>query len=93
MGATADPSTVPSCTGTIVCGVCDPTLISTLPCLFQSTGQAVAAITQSNNQKQIAQTNAAANIQLASIKAQSSSSMYLLLAVGVGAAIFFAFRH
>jgi len=93
MGVTSDPSTVPSCTGSIVDCVCDPSFISTLPCLFKSTGQAVAAITQSNNQVQISKNNAAANVAVAQVKAQSSSSMYMLLAIGVGAAIFLAFRH
>jgi hypothetical protein len=92
MGATADPTTVPSCTGIICCGVCSPSFISQLPSLFQSGSQAIASITQSNNQVRLAETNAAAQVQIAGIKQQSASTMYLVLGLAVVAVIVFAFK-
>ena len=91
MGATSDPVTVPSCTGSLCDGVCTPSFLNSLPCLFQSTAQTVATLTQSNNQVKVAQINAQAQTQVAGIRAQSSAGLFNVLTIGLVAVVIFAF--
>jgi hypothetical protein len=92
-GSTADPMVTQSCPGSICpCGVCQPSFLSVLPCLFKSGTQAVAQITNSNNAVKVATLNANAGIQKAQISAASAPTMYLVIAAAVIVVVIFAFK-
>lgn len=92
MGATADPTTTTACPGSITCcGTCQPTFFNVLPGLFQSTGQAISQITQSNNQVKVAQINAQVATTQAQLKASTAPTMYLVIGLGVVALIVVVF--